>query len=216
MAGGKCFFPVIALIIYSSDISEYNFGWICGRRGMKSSFIVMMLCVFLIVPFASADQTVPSQIKEVTLFAGQALVEREASATVQKGLNELLIEVQAFRVDKDSVMARVFGQGEIFSVQFKEIPLKEPPQENRSPVLESFSVVIADGEVLFSAVASDPEGDDLTYNFGVQGGGVSGWISDSGWATNDYNKDSDEIICHVYVQDSNNNLVQHSKRVRVE
>jgi uncharacterized protein (TIGR02231 family) len=97
---------------------------------MKRSIILMMLCVFLIVSFASAEQTVISQIKEVTIFAGQALVKREASATIQKGLNELLLEVQAFHVDKDSVTARVFGQGEIFSVQFKEIPLKESPQEN--------------------------------------------------------------------------------------
>ncbi|NVM24719.1 MAG: mucoidy inhibitor MuiA family protein [Desulfobacterales bacterium] len=97
---------------------------------MKKSYIYIVLFSFFIVPFAFAGQTVPSQIKEVTLFSGQALVKREAFTTVQKGLNELLLEIEAFRVDSDSVTAKVFGAGEIFSVQFKKIPIKEPPQDN--------------------------------------------------------------------------------------
>jgi len=97
---------------------------------MKKSYIYIVLFSFFIVPFAFAGQTVPSQIKEVTLFSGQALVKREAFTTVQKGLNELLLEIEAFRVDHDSVTAKVFGPGEIFSVQFKRIPIKEPPQDN--------------------------------------------------------------------------------------
>ena len=97
---------------------------------MKKSYIYIVLFSFFIVPFAFAGQTVPSQIKEVTLFSGQALVKREAFTTVQRGLNELLLEIEAFRVDNDSVTAKVFGAGEIFSVQFKKIPIKEPPQDN--------------------------------------------------------------------------------------
>jgi uncharacterized protein (TIGR02231 family) len=97
---------------------------------MKKSFVLIILFLLLIVPFAFAQKAVPSQIKEVTLFSGQALIKREAIASVQKGLNELLIGIESFYIDKDSVSAKVFGSGEILSVQFKEIPLAESPQEN--------------------------------------------------------------------------------------
>jgi len=98
----------------------------------KISFVIILplLLLSLIFPHLFAGQTVPSQIKEVTLFSRQALVKREAFATVQKGLNELLLEIKAFRVDQDSITAKVFGAGEIFSVQFKGIPIKESPREN--------------------------------------------------------------------------------------
>lgn len=98
----------------------------------KISFFIILplLLLSLIFPHLFAGQTVPSQIKEVTLFSSQALVKREAFTTVQKGLNELLLEIEAFRVDQDSITAKVFGAGEIFSVQFKGIPIKESPREN--------------------------------------------------------------------------------------
>jgi uncharacterized protein (TIGR02231 family) len=88
-----------------------------------------MFFSFFVVPFAFASQTVPSKIKGVTLFSGQALVKREAFAAVQKGLNDLLLEIEAFFIDKDSLTAKVFGAGEILSVQYKEMPVKEVPQE---------------------------------------------------------------------------------------
>jgi uncharacterized protein (TIGR02231 family) len=97
---------------------------------MRKLYIFIVLFSFFIVPFAFAEKTVPSQIKEVTLFSGQAMVKREAFTTVQKGLNELFLEIEAFRVDKDSITAKIFGAGEIFSVQFKKIPIKESPREN--------------------------------------------------------------------------------------
>jgi len=97
---------------------------------MRKSYIFIVLFSFFIVPFAFAEKTVPSQIKEVTLFSGQAMVKREAFTTVQKGFNELLLEIEAFRIDQDSITAKIFGAGEIFSVQFKGIPIKESPREN--------------------------------------------------------------------------------------
>ena len=97
---------------------------------MRKSYIFIVLLSFFIVPFASAENTVSSQIKEVTIFSGQAMVKREASTMVQKGLNELFIEIQAFRIDKDSITANIFGAGEILSVQFKRIPIKESPLQN--------------------------------------------------------------------------------------
>ncbi len=91
---------------------------------------VFTLVFLLGASLSFAQETVPSQIKEVTLFSNQALVKRETEVKVRKGLNELFLELQAFRVDRDSVSAKVFGEGEVFSVQFKEIYLKESPQEN--------------------------------------------------------------------------------------
>jgi hypothetical protein len=68
---------------------------------MRKSYIFIVLFSFFIVPFAFAEKTVPSQIKEVTLFSGQALVKKEAFTTVQKGLNDLFLEIEAFSVDTD-------------------------------------------------------------------------------------------------------------------
>jgi len=99
---------------------------------VRKSYIFIVLFSFFIVPLAFAEKTVPSQIKKVTLFSGQAMVKREAFTTVQKGLNEIFLEIEAFRIDKDSITATIFGTGEIFSVQFKKIPIKESPRKNIS------------------------------------------------------------------------------------
>ena len=99
---------------------------------MKKIFAtILFLSLFCVgIPCIRAQTTVPSSITSVTLFSGQALVKRQAAATVEKGLNELLLEVEAFHVDKDSVTAKVYGSGDILSVQFRSIPVKESPQEN--------------------------------------------------------------------------------------
>ena len=79
-----------------------------------------LIIILLLTVNAPAQETVPSEIKEVTLFFNQALVKREARAWVHEGLNEIWLEVDAFRVDRDSISARVFGEGEILSVQYRE------------------------------------------------------------------------------------------------
>ncbi|MBW1862721.1 MAG: mucoidy inhibitor MuiA family protein [Deltaproteobacteria bacterium] len=96
---------------------------------MKRLLGFISLFLLAAVPL-SAQETVPSRIKEVTLFSNQAQIKREARVKADKGLNEFLIEVGAFRIDRDSVSAKVFGEGTIYSVQFKDIPLKESPQKN--------------------------------------------------------------------------------------
>lgn len=93
-------------------------------------YLVLILAFLLASSYAFAGMTVSSRIKRVVLFSDQALVTREAVAELNKGLNDLFLELEAFSVDKDSVSAKVFGEGEIFSVQFKEIYLREPAQEN--------------------------------------------------------------------------------------
>lgn len=107
----------------------------CGLLGLsfeKTTKILLLATFGLVlgVSLSAAQETVPSQIREVTLFSNQALVTREAEVQVRDGLNEILLGVEAFRVDPDSVSARVFGDGEIYSVQLKEIYLEEAPQEN--------------------------------------------------------------------------------------
>jgi len=87
----------------------------------------LTLCV---LSTALAQDVVPSKIRSVTLFSNQALITREAKVPVQKGLNEIFIGVEAFNVDADSVSAKVFGKGELYSVQLKTIYLEKAPQEN--------------------------------------------------------------------------------------
>jgi uncharacterized protein (TIGR02231 family) len=99
-----------------------------GGKMRKFSIAVFFLVTAVYSAVASA-QTVPSQIKKVTLFSNQALVHREATTTAHRGFNELLIAVETFQLDPDSVAAKVFGTGEIYSVQYKNLPVKEPPQD---------------------------------------------------------------------------------------
>jgi uncharacterized protein (TIGR02231 family) len=88
--------------------------------------IVLLLCA----PIASAATIeAPSRISAVTLFADRALVTRQASTTVSQGFNTMLLDVQAFRVKEGSATARVFGEGELLSVQLKSVPLEEAPQQ---------------------------------------------------------------------------------------
>lgn len=91
--------------------------------------LVIVIFYMLVTDFAFSEVTIPSQIKEVTLFSNQALVKRKAKTKVKKGLNELFVELEAFNLDRNSVSAKVFGKGELYSVQLKDIYLKEAPQE---------------------------------------------------------------------------------------
>jgi uncharacterized protein (TIGR02231 family) len=95
---------------------------------MKKVMYCMLLVYFGWVIPGYASQFLSSNITEVTLFSDQALVERSCQADVRPGLNELLVELSAFAVDKDSVTAQVFGQGEIISVQIRDVHLTEFPQ----------------------------------------------------------------------------------------
>jgi len=92
--------------------------------------LVTVFIFFLGTGFAFSQDIISSEIKEVTLFTNQALITKGADVKVKKGMNELLIGVDAFNVDRDSISVKVYGEGEVFSVQFKEIYLKEAPQEN--------------------------------------------------------------------------------------
>ncbi len=96
---------------------------------MKNFVWIALLFLSVGISFAQSTQTVDSQIKKVTVFSNQALIERASSVAVKKGYVDIRIPVETFAIDPDSVTARVFGKGEVNSVQFKEIPVAEQPQE---------------------------------------------------------------------------------------
>ena len=107
-------------------IDSPAYGWICTVG-------FLFLAAFLVGPDGglAADRIdVSSKIRSVSLFPRQALVTREASLAVDKGLCELALAIDAANVDADSVSARVFGDGELFSVQLKKIYLRAAAQEN--------------------------------------------------------------------------------------
>ena len=86
---------------------------------------------------AYAGPIASSVIDSVTLFSNQALITRSASTSVKKGLNEIELEIDSFHIDPDSVTARVFGEGEIYSVQYKEVPVKESSQDKIREIIEN-------------------------------------------------------------------------------
>jgi len=96
---------------------------------MKKTSLFTPIVFFCLSTLVNASQFVSSNISEVTLYSNQAMVVREGLAHLKPGLNELLIETTAFNVDKDSVSAQVFGKGEMLSVQIKQVPLAEFPQD---------------------------------------------------------------------------------------
>lgn len=75
------------------------------------------------------DDGEANRVTEATLFSDQAYVTREAGAEVGRGVQRLLVESHAFQIDPDSVQAKVYGQGELLGVQYKEVPVVEAPQE---------------------------------------------------------------------------------------
>jgi len=103
---------------------------------MKKTSLFILIVFFFLSTMGHASQFVSSQISEVTLFSNQAMVVREGQAHLKPGLNELLVETTAFNVDKDSVSAQVFGNGEMVSVQIKHIPLAEFPQDQVNTLAE--------------------------------------------------------------------------------
>lgn len=70
-----------------------------------------------------------NRVTEAVVYIDQAYLKRRVRIRAQKALNRFLIEIQAFVVDVDSAQANVYGEGEILSVQYREIPVKHAPQE---------------------------------------------------------------------------------------
>lgn len=99
-------------------------------KGVIKKWPIFNLAFLLLVPFSFAQEMVTSEIKGVTLFSHHALVRRKSIVKVNKGLNKLFLELKEFNVDKDSISVKVFGDGEILSVQSRDVYLKESLQED--------------------------------------------------------------------------------------
>ncbi|HRZ86210.1 MAG TPA: mucoidy inhibitor MuiA family protein [bacterium] len=99
---------------------------------MKKYIGICVLGIAICSNAVSAEESltiVPGRITETVVFSGEALVNRAATAKVVKGMNRIGIELREFSVDADSVQARVFGGGELVSVQVKDVQEREMPQE---------------------------------------------------------------------------------------
>jgi uncharacterized protein (TIGR02231 family) len=96
--------------------------------GFMKKLIMIMVSTLLVFSPVLAQEKMSTSIREVTVYSQGAMVKREGTSKVGKGIQELLIELQAFAIDKDSITARVFGEGEIQSVLFREIPVVDPGQ----------------------------------------------------------------------------------------
>ena len=96
---------------------------------MKKTSLCILIFFCCLPTIVNASQIISSDISDVTLYSDQAMVVREGSAHLEPGLNVLLVETTAFEIDKDAVSAQVFGKGEMLSVQIKQIPLSEFPQD---------------------------------------------------------------------------------------
>jgi len=71
-----------------------------------------------------------NQIIEVVVFTDQAYIKRQANIQSEIGLNRFLLEINAFRIDKDSIQAAIFGHGEILTVQYRQLPVLEAVQQD--------------------------------------------------------------------------------------
>ena len=96
---------------------------------MQKAVLTFLVCFLVATATAMAGQIVPSTINHVTLFSDQALVQRTASVAVDKGVTTMELEIEPFRMDPDSVTARVTGKGEILSVQYRRMPVADSPRD---------------------------------------------------------------------------------------
>lgn len=70
-----------------------------------------------------------NRISEVSVFTHRAQIRRQASVSVGTGQERLLIEAQAHHVDRDTLAASVFGEGQLLGVQYQEVPVQDAPQQ---------------------------------------------------------------------------------------
>ena len=71
-----------------------------------------------------------NRIAEVVVFMDRAHLKRRARVEVVAGRNRILVEVEAFEVASESALAQVRGDGNILSVQYRELPADLAPQED--------------------------------------------------------------------------------------
>ncbi|MFW6080488.1 MAG: mucoidy inhibitor MuiA family protein [Desulfosalsimonas sp.] len=96
---------------------------------MKLGWIGAAVIVLAAAANVCAEQTVSSKITEATVFFDQARVARQGSAQVDSGTQRLVLPLEAFSIDRESVTADIRGEGEILGVQVTDTPLLQAGQE---------------------------------------------------------------------------------------
>lgn len=109
--------------------------------------IFLFSALFLLSVSLSAFSS-EGRINQVTLFTNQAQIEKNVKTSVNKGLNKIYIDVEAFTLDSDSISVKVFGDGQVYSVQHKKVYLKTEPQQNIQDLLDKIEKLKDQKEVL--------------------------------------------------------------------
>jgi uncharacterized protein (TIGR02231 family) len=107
---------------------------------MKKIVLGFLAAALLAASAPVGAMAVPSEIKKVTLFSDRALVQRTATVVVESGMKTIELEITPFRIDPDSVTARVFGLGEVLGVQYKQLPIEASPRDNVRALEEKLRV----------------------------------------------------------------------------
>ncbi|MFW6284123.1 MAG: mucoidy inhibitor MuiA family protein [Desulfosalsimonas sp.] len=91
--------------------------------GLSIGFVLIAGAAF------GAQQTVSTKITNATVYFDQARVTRQGQAAVDAGTHRLLVGVDAFSMDPDSVTAEVRGDGQILGVQVARMPVADSPRQ---------------------------------------------------------------------------------------
>ncbi len=108
---------------------------------MRTLVFWVTALVVLTVTSAVAAEVVPSKIDSVTVYTDRAQVVRTAEVELGAGLSRIRLEVTAFQVDPDSITARVFGAGELYGVQYRQVPVETVPVEKISGLQERLNTL---------------------------------------------------------------------------
>jgi uncharacterized protein (TIGR02231 family) len=94
-------------------------------------FLFSAIFVLMLMPLVcfGEDYAVSSKITNADVYFDQARITRKGSASVDQGVNRLLLEVKAFSLDADSVTAKVIGEGRILGVQVTRMPVVDSPRQ---------------------------------------------------------------------------------------
>ncbi|MFO7862356.1 MAG: mucoidy inhibitor MuiA family protein [Desulfosalsimonas sp.] len=98
---------------------------------MKTIRAAVMITGFVLIAGAAfgAKQTVSTKITSTTVYFDQARVTRQGQTSVDAGTHRLLVGVEAFSMDPDSVTAEVRGEGQILGVGVASMPVADSPRK---------------------------------------------------------------------------------------
>jgi len=99
------------------------------QRVVCAAACCIMAVLLVVTDDANAGRPVASEITAVTVYAGDALVTREAASRTGAETARLVVETDVARIARDSVSASVYGEGEILGVRIVRMPVAAAPLE---------------------------------------------------------------------------------------